>query len=123
MPPAPVTKAAGALLGLWDIRVGQVSKKYEALLSVTWMWCSAPGGRGPLEKKILQRETLGIDDVSGRYDCDGAGLWGGGGGEGEGGGYVYVQCLLQLKSGLRETRNGGEIGGGGGAGEFGGGAG
>ena len=36
---------------------------------------------------------------------------------------VCVQCLLQLKSGLRETRNGGEIGGGGGAGEFGGGAG
>ena len=44
-------------------------------------------------------------------------------GRGRGGGYVYVQCLLQLKSGLRETRNGGEIGGGGGAGEFGGGAG
>ena len=37
----------------------------------------------------------------------------------QGGGVQSLQCLLQLKSGLRETRNGG----GGGGGEFGGGGG
>ena len=44
-------------------------------------------------------------------------------GGGEWGKGVCMQCLLPLKSGLRETRNGGEIGAAGAAGEFGGGGG
>ena len=42
----------------------------------------------PLGGKPLQRETLGIDDGSGRYDYDGAGVWRGEGEGGEGGGVV-----------------------------------
>ena len=56
-----------------------------------------PGG------KTLQRETLGIDDGSGGYDCDGAGVWreegeGKGGERGGRGGGAGVECLLQLES-------------------------
>ena len=72
--PALVTTTGGCpphtrVLSLWDI--GQVSKKYKHALVF--------GGRGvllpaPIGAKALQRENLGIDDDSGRYDWDGAGL-------------------------------------------------
>ena len=56
------------------------------------MWCSAPGAPWG---KTLQRETLGIDDGSGGYDCDGAGVWREEGeGKGGGGGGVRVWSVF-----------------------------
>ena len=40
------------------------------------MLCSTPGDPWGVNPA---KETLGIDDGSGRYDCDGAGVWRGGG--------------------------------------------
>ena len=57
------------VLSLWDI--GQVSKKYKHALVFDGCGVLLPA---PTGAKALQRENRGIDDDSGRYDWDGAGL-------------------------------------------------
>ena len=84
---SPVTASA-----LLSRDIGRVRSGYKAWLSIRWIWsCSPSAAQGE-----FRRETLGVDDGGGRYDCDGAGLSlvavvGGG----RGGVRACVQCPLQ----------------------------